>query len=70
MERERIEALVSDYLDGTLEEGDAAELLRALSELSEARRFLLVACHQDLALADLARESLPELFEFGLQGKT
>jgi len=55
MDPERLEDLISDYLDGTLSPEEVEELTRELRSSPEARRRLLTAADQDLAVQELAR---------------
>lgn len=57
MERERLEELVSAYLDGALTPQEAAELVEGLRRDPEARRYLLRAAGTDVALHELASSS-------------
>jgi hypothetical protein len=52
---EELEDRVAAYLDGTLEDEEA--FVRELRESPEARRYLLLAAHTDVALYDLAKAS-------------
>jgi ferric-dicitrate binding protein FerR (iron transport regulator) len=55
MDRERMEDLVGAYLDQDLGSGEAEELFREMRENPEARKYLLLASHTDVALFDLGR---------------
>jgi len=59
MDLQRLEDLISDYLDGTLPPEDVEELTRELEASPEARRRLLTAADQDLAVQELARSLEP-----------
>jgi hypothetical protein len=62
MDRERLESLVSDYLDGMLAGAEADELVGALRTDPEARRYFILAADQELALDDLAQSVGEEVF--------
>lgn len=55
MDRERMEDLVGAYLDRDLGAAEAEELYREMRANPEARRYLLLASHTDVALFDLGR---------------
>ena len=55
MERERLEELAAAYLDRTIAPEEGEELFGELRENPEARRYLLLASHTDLALYDQGR---------------
>jgi hypothetical protein len=55
MEREQMEDLVAAYLDQDLGAEEAEDLHRELRGNPEARRYLLLASHTDIALYDLGR---------------
>jgi hypothetical protein len=55
MDRERLEELISDYLEQALTPEELEELTLELRAHPEARRLLLTAADQDLAVQELAR---------------
>jgi hypothetical protein len=55
MDRERLEELISDYLEQALTPEELEELTQELRAHPEARRLLLTAADQDLAVQELAR---------------
>ena len=55
MQRERLEHLVSAYLDQTILPEESEEFVRAMRDDADARKYLLLASHTDVALYDLGQ---------------